>query len=60
MNRSRWTFAVLLSAVVAAACPAAVQAQSLDLVGQSALGGGGQNGDVAVVGNTAIVGAGLI
>ena len=48
---------------VAAALPAAAeaqQAQNLELLGNSDLGGRGRNGEVAVVGNTAIVGAGLI
>ncbi|MEO8193190.1 MAG: PA domain-containing protein [Gemmatimonadales bacterium] len=46
------------------ACVAALsvdaKAQSLRLVGQSTLGGAGLNGDVAIVGTTAVVGAGLM
>ena len=38
---------------------AAVATQNLRLVGYSDLGGGGLNGEVAVVGTTAIVGAGM-
>jgi hypothetical protein len=43
-----------------AAFPSAASAQGVDLVGKSDLGGGGLNGEVAVVGNTAIVGAGIL
>ncbi len=43
-----------------AALPAVATAQTLNVVGASNLGGGGLNGEVAVVGNTAIVGAGII
>jgi len=41
-------------------CPAFLSAQTMRLVGQSNLGGGGLNGDIAIVGTTAIVGAGLM
>ncbi|MGH9281898.1 MAG: hypothetical protein ACRD0S_03060, partial [Acidimicrobiales bacterium] len=39
---------------------AAGQATNLKLVGQNDLGGAGLNGDVAIAGNTAIVGAGYV
>jgi len=57
----RRAICVLAASVTGAlALPAAGQAQSLDLVGKSDLGGGGLNGEVAVVGNTAIVGSGIL
>ncbi|MDQ3518005.1 MAG: hypothetical protein M3466_06325, partial [Gemmatimonadota bacterium] len=37
-------------------CPAFLSAQTMRLMGQSNLGGGGLNGDIAIVGTTAIVG----
>ena len=58
--RWRWVFALLSSSLLAAAGPAPVHAQSLELVAKSSLGGGGQNGDVAIVGNTAVVGSGSV
>ena len=42
------------------ACPMMLGAQTMRLVGQSNLGGGGLNGDIAIVGTTGIVGAGLM
>jgi len=42
------------------ALPVAAQAESLDLLSQTTLGGGGLNGEVATVGNTAIVGSGIV
>ncbi len=45
---------------VLAAFPVAAPAATLDLVGKSDLGGGGLNGQVATVGNTAIVASGIL
>ncbi|MEO5580923.1 MAG: hypothetical protein ABIR58_09700, partial [Gemmatimonadaceae bacterium] len=50
--------AIALSIVLT--CPIAMSGQTMRLVGQTNLGGGGLNGDVAIVGKTAIVGAGLM
>ena len=52
-------FAALLFIIVVA-CPTTAQAQSLDLVGQSSLGGTGLNGQVVTVGNIAVVGSGIL
>ena len=53
---------IVVSAVVTALVvfPAVARAASLDLVGQNALGGGGLNGQVATVGNTAVVASGIL
>lgn len=51
---------VVLTSTVAVAWPAAAQAQGLEVVGQSNLGGGGLNGQVATVGNIAIVAGGIL
>lgn len=40
--------------------PGAAHAASLDVVGQTNLGGGGLNGQVATVGNTAVVASGIL
>ncbi|MDQ6805714.1 MAG: hypothetical protein M3065_12265 [Actinomycetota bacterium] len=42
------------------AFPAASSAATLDLVGQSNLGGGGLNGQIATIGNTVIVASGIL
>lgn len=54
------TSGVSLALALALAAPAAGSAQSMRLVGHSDLGGGGLNGDVSVVGTTAVVAAGLM
>lgn len=54
----RVNFAVVVA--IAAATPAAVSGQSMKLVGRSDLGGAGLNGDVSVIGTTAVVAAGLM
>ncbi len=50
----------MLVFAVVALVPASAQAASLDLVGQNNLGGGGLNGQVATIGNTAIVASGVL
>ena len=50
----------MLGVALVSALPATAQAQDLKVIGRSDLGGAGRNGEVAVVGNTAIVGAGLL
>ena len=57
-HRLRRVLVVLSFAL--AACPAAAQADSLEVVGQSALGGAGLNGQVATVGNIAVIGSGIL
>jgi hypothetical protein len=42
------------------AFPATASAATLDLVGQSNLGGGGLNGQIATIGNTVIVASGIL
>ncbi len=59
ISRSTRVLAALALAALAA-LPAAAQADTLDLVGQSDLGGGGLNGRVATVGNTAAVASGIL
>lgn len=57
----RWavvTFAV--GVATALASPAHLSGQSMKLVGHSDLGGAGLNGDVSVIGTTAVVAAGLM
>jgi hypothetical protein len=51
---------VVLSFALLALAPAAAQADSLELLGKSNLGGGGLNGQVATVGNIAVVGSGIL
>ncbi len=56
-------FASLAGIILAAALvalPPAAHAAGLDVVGKSDLGGAGFNGEVATVGDTAIVGAGIL
>jgi len=60
MRKSRIVRASLIALELVLAAPIAAGAQNMRLVGKSALGGGGLNGDVAIVGTTAIVGAGLM
>lgn len=47
-------------AIAAMLLPALAGSQALSLVGKSNLGGGGLNGDIAVVGTTVVVGAGIM
>lgn len=49
-----------LATAVAVAFPSAVHAQAMRLVGHSDLGGAGLNGDLTVVGTTAVVAAGVM
>src|SRR3954453_3642126 len=51
---------VVLSFALLALAPAAARADSLELLGKSNLGGGGLNGQVATVGNIAVVGSGIL
>ncbi len=51
---------VACSFLAVAVAPGYADAASLDLVGQNDLGGGGLNGQVATVGNTAIVASGIL
>ena len=53
---------IVVSAAIAAlvVLPGAAHAASLDVVGKSDLGGGGLNGQVATVGNTAVVASGIL
>lgn len=51
---------VLVSIALVATAAASAGAQSLKLVGRSDLGGAGLNGDLTVVGTTAIVAAGMM
>ncbi len=51
---------IRLVAVVLTLISSGVQAQSLKLVGKSDLGGAGLNGDITVVGTTAVVAAGMM
>ena len=59
MNRSGRIFISLVFAA-AVAFPAAAQGQTLEVVGQSNLGGTGLNGQVVTVDNLAIVGSGVL
>ncbi|MEO7503157.1 MAG: PA domain-containing protein, partial [Gemmatimonadaceae bacterium] len=59
MKRTQ-AFARLVGLSLVAALPIAASAQSLKLVGKSDLGGGGLNGDITIVGTTAVVAAGLM
>jgi hypothetical protein len=51
---------VVLSFALLALAPAAAQADTLEVVGKSNLGGGGLNGQVVTVGNIAVVGSGIL
>ena len=51
---------LVVSTLVLVAIPQESSAQGLDVVGRSDLGGQGLNGEVAVVGNTAIVASGIL
>ncbi len=59
MNRSGGVFALLMFAL-SLALPTAAQAQTLDVVGKTNLGGSGLNGQVATVDNIAVVGSGVL
>ncbi len=58
MTESRFRLIAVLS--LALSSSAVLNAQTMRLVAQSNLGGEGLNGDVTIVGTTAIVGAGLM
>lgn len=59
-TRKRQLVIVVAALAAPAALPGAAQAAGLALLGQSNLGGGGMNGEVATVGNTAVVAAGIL
>ncbi|MCP9490779.1 MAG: hypothetical protein MSC31_13030, partial [Solirubrobacteraceae bacterium MAG38_C4-C5] len=60
-RRKSFGVALVFTALVAlAAVPVVAPAATLDVIGENDLGGGGLNGQVATIGNTAIVASGIL